>query len=165
MFANTSDWRFDRPGHNYYVQFIDKVMRGDLDEEFTTPISDRSNSSPTSGGRKTVQKLNGSLPVPMCKYWGEADGDGWRTTSGPRSSNFRTRKKDELRRELASVQQLVPSRWVKRMILMVSVQNLAEALEAVEGRSGYSRRQESPGGARGVGPSQGRQGDPRCRAR
>ena len=34
MFANTSDWRFDRPGQNYYVEFIDKAMRGDLDDDF-----------------------------------------------------------------------------------------------------------------------------------
>ena len=32
MFANTSDWRFDRPGENYYVQFIDRATSGDLDE-------------------------------------------------------------------------------------------------------------------------------------
>ena len=28
MFANTSDWRFDTPDRNYYVQFIDRAMRG-----------------------------------------------------------------------------------------------------------------------------------------
>ena len=74
MFANTSDWRFDRPGRNYYVQFIDKVMRGDLDEDFYNahirPVKHLSDE----WWRRTVQKLNGALPVPMCKYWGELMG-------------------------------------------------------------------------------------------
>src|SRR5436309_3410068 len=30
MFANTSDWRFDTPGANHYVQFIERATRGDL---------------------------------------------------------------------------------------------------------------------------------------
>ena len=34
MFANTSDWRFDLPGRNNYVQFIDRATQGDLDQEF-----------------------------------------------------------------------------------------------------------------------------------
>ena len=71
MFANTSDWRFDRPGQNYYVQFIDKAMRGDLDEEFydlhIRPIKQVSDD----WWQRIVKKHNGALPVPMCKYWGE----------------------------------------------------------------------------------------------
>ena len=31
MFANTSDWRFDTHGENYYVQFIEKASQGELD--------------------------------------------------------------------------------------------------------------------------------------
>ena len=34
MFSNTSDWRFDVPEANYYVQFIDKATEGNLDEPF-----------------------------------------------------------------------------------------------------------------------------------
>ncbi len=74
MFANTSDWRFDRPGKNFYNQFVDKVMRGDLDEKFyerhIRPIKAVSDKWWVS----TVKKANGALPVPMCKYWGELMG-------------------------------------------------------------------------------------------
>ena len=74
MFANTSDWRFDRPGKNYYNQFIDKAMRGDLDDDFydkhVRPIKAVSDKWWAS----TVQKANGALPAPMCKYWGEVMG-------------------------------------------------------------------------------------------
>ncbi len=74
MFANTSDWRFDRPGKNYYVQFIDKVMRGDLDVEFynekVKPLKDVSDK----WWMKNVKEQNGVLPAPMCKYWGELMG-------------------------------------------------------------------------------------------
>ena len=34
MFSNTSDWRFDTPECNHYVQFIDRATQGDLDEQF-----------------------------------------------------------------------------------------------------------------------------------
>ena len=74
MFANTSDWRFDRPGKNYYVQFIDKVMMGDLDTEFydahIAPIKRVSDK----WWKYSVQKTNGCLPAAMCKYWGELMG-------------------------------------------------------------------------------------------
>ena len=74
MFANTSDWRFDKPGKNYYVQFIDKAMRGDLDEEFyDTHIRAIKQVSDKWWGR-TVQKFGGALPAPLCKYWGELMG-------------------------------------------------------------------------------------------
>lgn len=74
MFANTSDWRFDTPAHNHYVQFIDNAMSGDLDQEFyddkirpIKQVSDR-------WWARTVQKYNGVLPVSLCKYWGELMG-------------------------------------------------------------------------------------------
>ena len=74
MFANTSDWRFDRPGENYYVQFVDRATQGDLDEAFydthIRPIKELSDQ----WWQRTVQKFNGALPVPLCKYWGELMG-------------------------------------------------------------------------------------------
>lgn len=74
MFANTSDWRFDRPGQNHYVQFIDKAMRGDLDDEFyQAKVKPIKQVSDKWWGR-TVQNQNGALPVSMCKYWGELMG-------------------------------------------------------------------------------------------
>ncbi len=74
MFANTSDWRFDTPDENYYVQFIDKAMRGDLDDDFydahVRPIKQVSDK----WWAYTVQKFGGALPASMCKYWGELMG-------------------------------------------------------------------------------------------
>lgn len=74
LFANTSDWRFDRPGDNKYVQFINRACEGDLDEEFykthigaVKEISDR-------WWAQTVQRSNGGLPAQLCKYWGELMG-------------------------------------------------------------------------------------------
>jgi 4-hydroxy-tetrahydrodipicolinate synthase len=74
MFANTSDWRFDTPERNHYVQFIDKAMRGDLDKAFydanVRPIKQVSDK----WWQRTVKKMNGALPASMCKYWGELMG-------------------------------------------------------------------------------------------
>ncbi len=74
MFANTSDWRFDTVEKNYYVQFIDKAMRGDLDDDFyearVKPIKQVSDK----WWGYTVSKFAGALPASMCKYWGELMG-------------------------------------------------------------------------------------------
>ena len=74
MFANTSDWRFDRPGENHYVQFIDRATQGDIDDEFydrrIRPVKELSDR----WWQWTVQRQNGALPVPLCKYWGELMG-------------------------------------------------------------------------------------------
>ncbi|MCH7744774.1 MAG: dihydrodipicolinate synthase family protein [Chloroflexi bacterium] len=74
MFANTSDWRFDKPGKNYYVQFIDKAMRGDLDEDFYDTHIRAIKQVSDKWWSRTVQKFNGALPLPLCKYWGELMG-------------------------------------------------------------------------------------------
>ena len=74
MFANTSDWRFDTPEKNYYVQFIDRAMTGDLDQGFydahISPVKQLSDK----WWQYTVQKFGGALPASMCKYWGELMG-------------------------------------------------------------------------------------------
>ena len=102
MFANTSDWRFDRPGKNYYNQFIDKVMRGDLDEEFydahVRPIKDLSDKWWT----RTVKMANGALPAPLCKYWGELMGMAGGHVRQPHI-NFNDSEKAELKHELEAV--------------------------------------------------------------
>ena len=74
MFANTSDWRFDTPEENYYVQFIDKVMAGDLDEEFYNAKIKPIKQVSDKWWQYNVKKQNGALPAPMCKYWGELMG-------------------------------------------------------------------------------------------
>ena len=74
MFANTSDWRFDRAGEGHYVPFIDRATRGDLDdalyETHIRPIKELSDK----WWRRTVSRFNGALPVQLCKYWGELMG-------------------------------------------------------------------------------------------
>ena len=74
MFANTSDWRFDTPESNYYVQFINKAINGNLDiemyEEHLAPIKAVSDK----WWQYTVKKMNGALPASLCKFWGEIMG-------------------------------------------------------------------------------------------
>ena len=74
MFANTSDWRFDRPGENHYVRFIDRATQGDLDDGYydlhIRPVKELSDR----WWQRTVKRFNGALPVPLCKYWGELMG-------------------------------------------------------------------------------------------
>ena len=103
MFANTSDWRFDRPGQNYYVQFIDKVMRGDLDEGFYDTHIRAVKQLSDEWWRRTVQKHNGALPVPMCKYWGELMGMAGGHVRPP-LVDLSDEEKGELKRDLEAVQ-------------------------------------------------------------
>lgn len=74
MFANTSDWRFDTPGSNHYVRFIERSVTGDVDEDFYNahirPIKEISDQ----WWQSTMAKFNGVLPVSLCKYWGELMG-------------------------------------------------------------------------------------------
>jgi len=103
MFANTSDWRFDRPGQNYYVQFIEKAMTGDLDKEFyerhIRPIKQVSDK----WWRKDMQRLSGVLPVSMCKYWGELMGMAGDHVRSP-LVDLPDGDKDELKRDIEAVQ-------------------------------------------------------------
>lgn len=102
MFANTSDWRFDRPGKNYYNQFVDKVMRGDLDDEFydakVRPFKELSDK----WWSYTVKKANGALPVPMCKYWGELMGMAGGHVRQPHIE-LSGEEKADLKRELEAI--------------------------------------------------------------
>ncbi len=103
MFANTSDWRFDRPGENYYVQFIDKAMRGDLDKDFydahIRPIKQVSDK----WWQSTVKKFNGALPASMCKYWGELMGMAGGHVRPP-LADLSDEEKSELKQDLEAVQ-------------------------------------------------------------
>ena len=102
MFANTSDWRFDSPGQNYYVQFINNATNGNLDEDCydtrirpTKELSDR-------WWQRTVKQFNGVLPVALCKYWGELMGMAAGHVRQP-LSNLPADHKRELMLELYSV--------------------------------------------------------------
>ena len=75
MFANTSDWRFDRPGANHYVRFIDLATHGKWEEarrlyETIRPIKAVSRK----WWGRLAGRTGGALPVQMVKYWGELMG-------------------------------------------------------------------------------------------
>ena len=153
MFANTSDWRFDTPECNYYVQFIERACRGDLDLDFyNTHLKDlKALSDKWWGG--TVQKYSGVIPASMCKYWGELMGMAGGGVRPP-LIDLTPEEKAELKQELAPLirqpkRETIPARarshatWLNEksqrdmnfsgMMLLVSVQNLEEALEADRG--------------------------------
>ena len=92
MFANTSDWRFDTPEENYYVQFIDRAMTGDLDREFYDTHISAVKQLSDKWWRYTVQKFGGALPAAMCKYWGELMGLGRRPRAPPPRRSVRRRE-------------------------------------------------------------------------
>jgi len=103
MFANTSDWRFDTPGRNYYVQFVERATQGDLDEAFYNehirPVKELSDK----WWSRTVQKFGGALPVALCKYWAELMGMASGRTRPP-MWDLSPDEKAELRRELEEIQ-------------------------------------------------------------
>ncbi|HCG91360.1 MAG TPA: hypothetical protein DEZ08_05935 [Dehalococcoidia bacterium] len=151
MFANTSDWRFDLPGKNNYVQFIDRATRGDLDQAFyDTHLSDIKAISDKWWGY-TVQKFGGSLPVAMVKQWGELMGVKSGHVRKPLYDLNQT-EKNELKEDLQSVGLIQnekqptsigtrdSSAWLNNadagssgMMLLVSAQNMDEVLEADKG--------------------------------
>ena len=102
MFANTSDWRFDMPGANYYVQFIDRATRGDIDDELYETHIKAIKELSDRWWQRTMQKLNGALPVAMCKYWGELVGMAGGHVRHP-MAGLSVEDKDELERELEKV--------------------------------------------------------------
>ena len=74
MFANTSDWRFDRPGENNYVQFIERATEGDIDDAFYDDRIRPIKALSDQWWQRTVKKHSGALPVSLCKAWGEMMG-------------------------------------------------------------------------------------------
>jgi (5-formylfuran-3-yl)methyl phosphate synthase len=105
MFANTSDWRFDTPQANHYVQFIEKATQGNLDKRFyETHLRPIKQLSDKWWGRM-VTKSGGALPVAFCKAWGELMG---LQTGGVRPPlvDMTTEEKDELRQELSALRPL-----------------------------------------------------------
>ncbi len=176
MFANTSDWRFDTAEANYYVQFVERACRGDLDDTFYDAHLKAIKELSDKWWGLAVQKFGGALPVSMCKYWGSLMG----LNSGPvrlPHKELSPQEKEQLKQELAALRPLPSARqeapvapaeqrdalrdrvyvtsatpsqpkavapashpdWLRSpaatsgMMLMVSVQNLAEALEAERG--------------------------------
>ncbi len=175
MFANTSDWRFDVPGANNYVRWIEQATQGHLDETFYDTHLRRLNELSDAWWTRTMDKYNGALPVSLVKHWGELMG----MAAGPPRLpliDLTAAEKSQLREELEPLKPRVPAparpepveeRTVARapvyaqaptpafaqpkepqpraawltgndnfasgMLLMVSVQNVEEALEAEQG--------------------------------
>ena len=167
MFANTSDWRFDTPECNNYVQFINRASRGDLDLEFYDKHLKALKALSDKWWGGTVKKSGGVLPAPMCKYWGELMGMAGGHVRPPLLP-LTAEEKAELKQELMplipqSQRVTVPAQarsqggaqdrpqgrshapWLKGhsdgrsglsesgMMLLVSVQDMPEALEADRG--------------------------------
>ena len=148
MFSNTSDWRFDTPECNNYVQFIDRATQGDLDEQFYETHLRRIKELSDTWWTRTVTKLNGALPVPMVKYWGELMGMAGGPVRPP-LADLTLEEKQTISRELEPLKAKVPvaapapnpriawltgnNSFFSGMLLMVSVQNVGEALEADRG--------------------------------
>ena len=108
MFANTSDWRFDRVGRNHYVQFIERATLGDIDttlyENHIRPVKQLSDT----WWQRTVNGLNGSLPVAMCKVWGEIMGMAGGSVRSP-LPNLTLEEKTQLQNDLANLSQTIPT--------------------------------------------------------
>ena len=150
MFSNTSDWRFDTPECNNYVQFVERATRGDLDEQFYETHLRRLKELSDTWWTRTVTKFNGALPVSMVKYWGELMGMAGGPVRPP-LNDLTLQEKQTLREELEPLKPKAPApaaaavpnprvAWLtgnnsffSGMLLMVSVQNVAEALEAERG--------------------------------
>ena len=174
MFANTSDWRFDVPGANNYVRWIERACKGDFDEAFYDQHIRRLNELSDAWWTRTVDKYNGALPVALVKHWGELMG---MAAGKPRLPllDLTADEKAQLRSELEPLKPRVAevpsppggglgwgrspaSKYTPRpvyarptdpqsrtawltgndnfaagMLLMVSVQNVDEALEAEQG--------------------------------
>ena len=107
MFANTSDWRFDVPGANNYVRWIDRACQGDFDEAFYDQRLRRLNELSDAWWTRTVDKYNGALPVSLVKYWGELMG---MAAGKPRLPllELTPSEKKQLREELEPLKPRVP---------------------------------------------------------
>lgn len=154
MFANTSDWRFDTPECNNYVKFIDRATADDLDLAFYDAHLKALKDLSDKWWGYTVKKFGGALPAAMCKYWGELMGMAGGHVRPP-LWDLSAQEKADLKRELepliprspaapsAPDQARTHAPWLNvstrndadfsGMMLMVSVQNMAEALEADRG--------------------------------
>ena len=153
MFANTSDWRFDTPECNYYVQFIDQATSGNLDEQFYEDHVRRLKELNDTWWTRIMTKYNGALPIAMVKHWAELVGMAAGRTRLP-LTDLSQEEKDQLQRELEPLKPKPPvvmepeiqayaqpraswltanNNFASGMLLMVSVQNVAEALEAEQG--------------------------------
>lgn len=102
MFANTSDWRFDKPGSNHYVSFVERAMSGDLDKAYYEKHIKPIKAISDKWWQHIVTGQKGAMPVPLCKYWGELMG---MTGGGVRSplNDMAQSDKNELKNQLDNI--------------------------------------------------------------
>ena len=105
MFANTSDWRFDTPENNHYVSFIEKVMQGNLDEDYYAQHIAPIKAVSDKWWQYTVKKMGGALPASMCKYWGELMGMAGGHVRMP-LTDLTDQEKEDLAKDISSARSL-----------------------------------------------------------
>jgi dihydrodipicolinate synthase/N-acetylneuraminate lyase len=102
MFANTSDWRFGKPGNNYYVEFINEATKGKINEErYNLEIKPVKLLS-DEWWMKTVKQSGGVIPVSLCKYWGELLGMAGGHVRAP-VDNFSSSDRSALKEDLVKM--------------------------------------------------------------
>jgi len=99
MFANTSDWRFDKPGANRYVEFVENATTGDIDKDYYDKYVRPVKMVSDKWWMATAKLFGGVLPVSLCKYWGELMGMAGGHVRPP-LSDLSDEQKRELKREL-----------------------------------------------------------------
>ena len=102
MFANTSDWRFDKPGSNHYVSFVERGMSGDLDKAYYEKHIKPIKAISDKWWQHVVAEQKGAMPVSLCKYWGELMGMTGGSVRSP-LNNLSKSDKSELKNELDNI--------------------------------------------------------------
>ena len=102
MFANTSDWRFDKPGSNHYVLFVERAMSVDLDKEYYERYIKPIKAISDKWWQRVVAEQKGAMPVPLCKYWGELMGMTGGSVRSP-LNDMSKNDKNELKDQLANI--------------------------------------------------------------
>ena len=102
MFANTSDWRFDKPGSNHYVSFVERAMSGDLDKAYYEKHIKPIKAISDKWWQHVVDEQKGAMPVPLCKYWGELMGMTGGSVRSP-LNDMPQSDKNELKNQLDNI--------------------------------------------------------------
>ncbi len=102
MFANTSDWRFDKPGSNHYVSFVERAMSGDLDKAYYEKHIKPIKAISDKWWQHVVAEQKGAMPVPLCKYWGELMGMTGGSVRSP-LNDMPQSDKNELKNQLDNI--------------------------------------------------------------
>ena len=130
------------------MQFIEKASVGDYDDAFYEKHLRRLKELSDTWWTRTMDKNGGALPVAMVKYWGELMGMAGGPTRQP-LPQLTGAEKAQLKEELMPLKPKPPvssvsaqpraawltgnNNFATGMLLMVSVQDVAEALEAERG--------------------------------